>query len=117
MNRKVFDKINEVERFLMECLRHDQTKGTHGIPYDSMAYGEALIHWQEQGHLSNAYFSTDDPSVLELAAELHKEFGLEVVTYEEGLAREQAGRAKRYVVTGFGWNKDTPTVPGVKAWN
>ena len=103
MNQTMFDLINRVEAFMMECRQRDNAKGEYGIPYDSMAYGEALFHWQAKGQPRNSYFSTDDPSVLELAAELRKEFGLEVVTREEGLAREAAIRVKRKDVSGFGW--------------
>jgi hypothetical protein len=103
MNQRMFERINEVEKFMMECRARDDAKGDHGIPYDSMAYGEALHHWHAKGRPSNSYFSTEDPSVLELAAELCKEFGLEVVTREEGLAREAAVNAKRKNVSGFDW--------------
>lgn len=103
MNRTMFDLITRVETFMMECHHRDSTKGEHGIPYDSMAYGEALFHWQAKGQPRNSYFSTDDPSVLELAADLRNEFGLEVVTREEGLAREAALKVKRKDVSGFGW--------------
>lgn len=103
MNQAMFDLINRVEKFMMECRGRDTTKGHHGIPYDSMAYGEALFHWQQKGRSGKSYFSTEDPSVLELAAELRQEFGLEVVTREEGLAREAALKAKRKISTGFGW--------------
>jgi len=107
MNQTMFDLINRVEEFMMK-LRYERSQETHGrdlspIPYDSMAYGEALFHWQLKGQPKNSYFSTEDPSVLELAAELRKEFGLEVVTREEGLAREAAVKAKRKISTGFGW--------------
>ena len=103
MNQTMFDLINRVEEFMMKCHRRDSTKGEYGIPYDSMAYGEALFHWQQKGQPRGSYFSTDDPSVLELATELRKEFGLEVVTREEGLAREAAVKVKRKDVSGFGW--------------
>jgi len=117
MSRKTFDKITEVEKFMMECHHRDNTKGHLNIPHDSIAYGEALIHWEKQGHPSNAYFSTDDPAVLELAVELRKKFGLEVVTREEGLAREHSLRVKRRTVTGFDWSKDIPATPDKKMWN
>lgn len=111
---EAFVKINEVEAFLMK-LRHEKDREAYsGIPYDSMAYGEALVHWKQQGHLSNAYFSTDDPSVLEFAAELRKEFGLEVVTREEGLERERAVRVKRHKVSGFEWSEREDEK---KVWN
>ena len=103
MNLAMFELINRVEKFMMECRARDDTKGNHGIPYDSMAYGEALHHWHAKGRPSNSYFSTEDPSVLELAQELRKEFGLEIVTREEGLARGAAVKAKRKDVSGFGW--------------
>ena len=118
MNRTAFDKITEVEKFMMECHRRDNTKGALNIPYDSMAYGEALVQWAAAGFPSNAYFSTDDPAVLELAVELRKEFGLEVVTRGEGLAREQSLKVKRSVVTGFDWAKDQPPLTtDKKVWN
>ena len=113
---EAFVKINEVEAFLMK-LRHAHDREAYsGIPYDSMAYGEALVHWRKQGHPSNAYFSTDDPSVLEFAAELRKEFGLEIVTREEGMARERSMRAKRYKVSGFEWS-ERETGESKKQWN
>jgi hypothetical protein len=103
MNQTMFDLINRVESFMMK-LRHERnTEAYSPIPYDSMAYGEALFHWQLKGQPRNSYFSTEDPSVLELAAELRQEFGLEVVTREEGLAREAAVKVKRKDVDGFGW--------------
>jgi hypothetical protein len=107
MNQTMFDLITRVEKFMMQ-VRYKHSQETHGaslspIPYDSMAYGEALFHWQAKGQPRNSYFSTDDPSVLELAAELRKEFGLEVVTREEGLAREAGIKVKRTDVSGFGW--------------
>ena len=115
---EAFVKINEVEAFLMK-LRHAHDREAYsGIPYDSMAYGEALVHWKRQGHPSNAYFSTDDPSVLEFAAELRKEFGMEIVTREEGLARERSARTKRRVVTGFEWSEREEAVSRrEKLWN
>jgi hypothetical protein len=107
MNQAMFDLIKRVEKFMMK-VRYEHSQKTHGrdlspIPYDSMAYGEALFHWQQNGRGANSYFSTEDPSVLELAAELRQEFGLEIVTREEGLAREAALKAKRKISTGFGW--------------
>jgi hypothetical protein len=116
MDRKAFDKITEVENFLMKLRYESPDVGGRSIPYDSMAYGEALEQWRKRGHPSNSYFSTDDPSVLEFAAELRREFGLEVVTREEGLAREKAMPTKQTRVSGFEWSERAAPVDK-KLWN
>lgn len=53
------------------------------------AYGEALARWHKDFCNPNSYFSTEDPDMLSLKDELKKDFGLEVVSKEEGLKREK----------------------------
>ena len=103
MSKAQFAKINEVEGFMMDLHCQDRSLGHHGIPYDSMGYGVALVHWHERGCPGNAYFSTDDPAMLECAMQLRTQFGLEIVTHAEGIARERSLKTERKVVTGFEW--------------
>ena len=72
------------------------------IPFGDLAYGSALMDWYKNGCPKDAAFSyaigeTPCPYLLEFRKEISKEFGLEILTTEEGEARIKA--LKRVMIT------------------
>lgn len=101
-----FKWINEVENFLMSLMDEHRKNNPQAqrlnIPYDSIPYGEALLHWYKNGKDSRAMFSSDDPTVLFFRKELTEQFGLEILTNEEAEERKKIIETYRTMkVTGF----------------
>lgn len=81
----VFRWATKVQKVMMN---HMERSWNYAYSEQSdMAYGEALAIWNEKGRPDGEYFSTEDPDMIALADEFTKEFGLEVVSREEGLRR------------------------------
>jgi len=68
-----------------------------GYPFGDLAYGAALVDWEEHGKPSNATFSyeegnREDPFLIEFRKELSQRFGIQILTIEEGKARSAVAK-------------------------
>lgn len=66
----------------------------HGIPHGDLAYGMALVDWNENGKPSNAWFSYapgqhECKLLIAFRKEISAKFGLEILTTEEGEERRK----------------------------
>lgn len=117
MARPVFTKkriewASKVSRFMQTLHLVDRTRyqdATQRIPFGDMAYGQALQHWHNNGKPSNAFFSyargqVECPLLLAFKEEISKEFGLPILTIEEGEKRAAAMRTKTKKVYDWGLN-------------
>lgn len=88
--KQIAAKANEVGMFIWDLLAEDQDRD---MPDDGamenwdFAYGEALLDAETDG-AQIRYMSTDSPVLLEFRKELQEKFGLEILTYEEGIKRD-----------------------------
>ncbi|CAB4196669.1 hypothetical protein UFOVP1290_189 [uncultured Caudovirales phage] len=103
-DKDAFSIVSKVSRFMQEdCYKIDQERAVgamdYGIPHGDMAYGQALAHWIKNGKPSNAWFSYapgehECQYLLAFRKEISDEFGLEILTTEEGEARRKNEVAK-----------------------
>lgn len=54
-----------------------------------MGYADALLHWRKDGKNADSFFSTDSKLLLRFRSELERQYGLPILTEEEGLEREK----------------------------
>lgn len=99
MDRRALDIANSFYKFFME-------NKLDGMPYDDFAYASAIAKWERQGKPNKAWFSTEDPALLDNAGKLTLHYGLPIVTREEGIRREESGRTIRHVVDETTWLTD-----------
>lgn len=94
---------SKVAEFMMSMFDVDRKRYQEatmgGIPHGDLAYGMALRNWIKNGKPRNAWFSYapgEHPCSLLLAfrREISAEFGLPILTTEEGEARRRAEQAK-----------------------
>jgi len=91
-------KAAQVSEFMLGLRNVDKERYEEatkkGIPHGDLAYGAALVDWIRKGKPSNAWFSyaKDQKECALLIAfrkEISAEFGLEILTCEEGEARRK----------------------------
>lgn len=83
---EIFKLATKIYQFMMDT----PAPGMWDYAYENeseMAYAEALAKWRESGKNPIDFFSTEDPDMIALRDSFKKEFGLEVVSREEGLKR------------------------------
>lgn len=88
--------------YKVDPVRYEEAT-EHTIPFGDLAYGSALRDWIAKGKPSNAYFSTARgqqpcPLLMAFRKEISAEFGLEILTTEEGEARDRENAARGVTV-------------------
>jgi hypothetical protein len=74
-----------------------------GYPFGDLAYGAALVDWEEKGKIppdvtfSYAEGQTEDPFLIEFRQELSQRFGMTILTVEEGKVRMLSARTAKKV--------------------
>jgi len=89
---------SKVASFMMSCRSIDEKRYYEAtkseIPHGDLAYGMALVDWYKKGKPNNAWFSyaigqRECPLLMAFRQEISKEFGLEILTIEEGEDRRK----------------------------
>ncbi len=100
MNNAAIKHAGKVSRFMMD-LSHKFSERWNKIddqfriiPYGDLAYGQALEHWHKDNrnpysHFSYAVGEKPCPFLMEFRKEISTEFGLEILTPEEGELRSK----------------------------
>lgn len=121
MNHKHIAQAVRVSHFLMElCEKYPdrweaaekaaEKNGSPPYPFADLAYGEALMAWYKDGCPKPAWYSTapgqvEDVFLLEFREEIGKEFGLPIMTCENGeMERRKHKRIITTNVTDWGLN-------------
>ena len=89
---KVVDFLMVLSRKFKDRWEKVQNESGWVYPFGDAAYGSALCHWHRRGCPSNSTFSyakgeVQDPFFEEFRDEITKEFGLRILSPEEGEAR------------------------------
>lgn len=94
----IVKKAGEVSRFLMKLSqKYPQRWDALGdtMPYGDLAYGNALVNWEQNGKHIDSFFSyaggeVPCPFMIEFRLELTQKFGLPVFTQEEAEVYKEA---------------------------
>jgi len=84
------NKVFRIATKIYEFMMNHSAPGYWDYAFEhesEMSYAEAVVRWGESGKNPIDFYSTEDPDMIALKAELTKEFGLEVVSRAEGLNR------------------------------
>ncbi len=105
-------KAGEVSDFMLSLSRNQSERWENAgqeIPYGDLAYGSALCHWIEKGRSASSFFSyakgqVPCPFLMEFRKEISAEFGLPILTIQEGIERERSQAVIRHKVVDWGLN-------------